>query len=131
MNKLVSLVSALALFSNVCFADCDFSTGVKENPDGSRTYTKECHIRVGELVQDNQTKDNQIQIYKSAIELKDLAITKADERTQNWMDTSLKLEQNIQTMDSLKSHNEWLYFGLGVLSVFAAGMAAASLTNRH
>lgn len=128
--KLVSLILAVAMISNTAFAECDFSRDVKELPSGSREYTKECHIKVGQLVQDNQVKDQQITDYKKAIELKDLAITKADQRAQLWMDTSLKLEDNIQRMDSIKSKNEWIYFGLGVLTMFAAGMAAAQLSHR-
>lgn len=131
MKKIISLVAALTLFSNVCFADCDFSTGAVKQADGTYQYTKECHIKVGQTIQDNAVKAQQITDYKKAIDLKDLAITKSDQRAQNWMDTSLKLEDNVQKMQSYSSRNEWIYFGLGALSVFAAGMAAASLTNRH
>lgn len=131
MNKSVAIVVLFSLVGNYALADCDFSKGVVAEADGSRLYSKECHIKVGQLVQDNQTKDKQIDDLNKAITLKDLAITKSDQRTQVWMDTSLKLEDNIQKIDSLKKSNEWIYFGLGVLSTFAAGMAAASLTNRH
>lgn len=131
MNKLLSLVTAITLFGNYAFADCDFAKGVSKNQDGSYQFSKDCELKVGQIVQDNQTKDKQIQDLNKAIELKDLAITKSDGRAQVWMDTSLKLEDNIQKIDSLKKSNEWIYFGLGVLSTFAAGMAAASLTNRR
>lgn len=130
MKRIVSIVAAMSLFSNVCFAECDFSTGVTANADGTRTYTKECHVKVGQLVQDNATKDQQINDLNKAITLKDLSITTADQRADNWMNTSLKLEENVQKMDSLKNTNQWIYFGLGVLTVFAAGMAASQL-SRH
>ena len=89
MKKLFSLIVAIVLFSNVCFADCNFKDLV-HNPDGTVTYSKADHVCVGQAVQDNATKDKQIQTYKQALDLKDLAITKSDARAQNWMDTSLK-----------------------------------------
>lgn len=131
MKKVVALVAALALFSSTCFAECDFSTGAVRQADGTYQYTKECHIKVGELVQGAKIKDEQIQDYKKAIELKDLTIQKADQRTQLWIDTSMKLEDNIQKIQSYRGRNEWIYFGLGALTVFAAGMAAAQLTGRR
>ena len=128
-NKIISLVAILTMLSNTAFADCDFSKGVTANPDGTRTYTKECHIAVGNLVQDNAVKTQQVQDLNQAITLKDLAITKSDQRAQNWMDTSLKLEENVQKMDSLKKENEWIYFALGVLATGMAGIAAAQLSR--
>lgn len=128
--RLVSIVLAMSLFSNIAFADCDFSTLV-HNSDGSVTYSKAQHVCVGQLVQDNATKTQQIADLNKAITLKDLAITKSDERAQLWMDTSFKLEDNIQKMNSLKSTNEWVYFGLGVLTIFAAGMATAQLRGNR
>lgn len=129
MKKTISLVVAM-LVSNMAFADCDFARDVKELPNGDRQYTKECHVKVGETIQDNKIKDEQINKYVEAIKFKDLAITKSDERGDKWMNTSLKLEDNIQKIDSYKNTNQWIYFGLGALTVFAAGMAAAQLSGR-
>ncbi len=130
MKKLISLVSAITLFSNLCFADCDFKDLV-HNPDGTVTYSKADHKCVGQLVQDNSVKAKQVDDLNKAVQLKDLTITTADQRADNWMNTSLKLEENVQKMDTLKRDDFWIAFGLGVLATFAAGMAAASLTNRH
>lgn len=126
---LLKILLAVSLFSNVAFADCDFSTLV-HNPDGTVTYSKTQHICVGSLVQDNATKTQQITDYKKALDLKDLAITTSDKRTQLWMDTTFKLEDNIQKMDSLKNTNQWIYFGLGALTIIGAGMMAAQLSHR-
>lgn len=128
--KFLSFLLALCMASNNVFADCDWSK-VVDNPNGTHTYSDALHICVGQLVQDNATKTQQVDDLTKAISLKDLAITKADDRATLWMDTSLKLEDNIQKMNSLKGTNEWIYFGLGVLTVFAAGMATSQLTNRH
>ena len=130
MKKLISIIAAFTLFSNLCLADCNFKDLV-HNPDGTVTYSKADHVCVGQSVQDNATKDKQIQDYKQAITLKDLAITKSDARAQNWMDTSLKLEDNVQKMDSIKKQNEWIWFGLGILSAVGLGMTAAQLSRAH
>lgn len=128
MKKLISIIAAITLFSNLAFADCNFKDLV-HNPDGTVTYSKADHICVGQTVQDNATKAQQIDSYKKAIDLKDLAITKSDARAQNWMDTSLKLEDNVQKMDSIKKQNEWIYFVLGVVATSLAGITAAQLSR--
>lgn len=128
--KIISAVLALLMFSNVCFADCDFSKGITKTGNGY-LYTPECNLAVGQLVQDNQTKDTQIADLTKAISLKDLAVKTSDDRTQLWMDTSLKLEKNINEIDSLKKDNEWIAFGLGALTVIGTGFALGAVTNRH
>jgi hypothetical protein len=131
MKKLISLIAAISFASNVCYADCDFSKGITKNADGTYTYTQECNRKVGQTVLDNTTKAKQIDDLNKAIQLKDLTLTTADKRADDWMNTSMKLEENVQKMDTLKRDDFWIAFGLGVLTTFAAGMAAASLTNRH
>jgi len=61
MNRIVSLVAAFSLLSNVAFADCAFNDLV-HNPDGTVTYTKADHICVGQLVQDDKVKANKSRI---------------------------------------------------------------------
>lgn len=56
MKKVISIVAALSLLSNVAFADCKFNDLV-HNSDGSVTYSKADHVCVGQLVQDNAVKD--------------------------------------------------------------------------
>lgn len=128
MKKLIALIAAFSVFSSTCFATCDWSK-ITKNPDGTYVYSQALNLCVGQTVQDNATKDKQIQDYKKAIDLKDLAITKSDARAQNWMDTSLKLEDNVQKMDSLKKQNEWIWFGIGILSAIGLGMTAAQLSR--
>jgi hypothetical protein len=129
VNKIICTILAALMFCNVAYADCDFSTGVTKLSDGSYKYTTECHLAVGQLVQDNQTKTLQIADLKKAITLKDLALTEADQRTQLWMDTTFKLENNINKIDSYKNTNQWVYFALGALTVIGAGMMAAQVHN--
>jgi hypothetical protein len=113
------------MLSNIAYADCDFSKGITPGPNKTFIYTEECHLAVGKLKQDNDTYKLQIADLTKAISLKDLALTKSDERTQLWMDTSSKLEDRVTKIDEMTKHNEWLYFGLGVLTTFAAGYAIA------
>lgn len=133
MMKFISAILAVAMFSNVAFADCDFTSGkgVNKLPDGNYEYSKECHIAVGQLVEDNKTKDIQLKDLGLALSAKDLALQASDQRTQLWMDTTFKLEKNINAMDSLRKTNDWVYFGLGALTVIATGFALSSVTSRR
>lgn len=87
MKTTISLILIFSLISQYVSADCDFSDLV-HNKDGTVTYTAADHICVGQLVQDNATKTQQIQDYVKALTLKDLALNDADKRTQLWLDTS-------------------------------------------
>ena len=126
--KLISLICATTLFSNSAFAGCDWST-IVANADGSYTYTKTLNLCVGNLVQDDSMKTQQVSDLNKAITLKDAAITKSDARAQLWQDTALKLESNIQSIDSYKSYSNWAYFGLGALTIIGAGIMAAQVSH--
>jgi hypothetical protein len=133
MKQLINLILAFSMLGNFAYADCDFTMGkgVNKLPDGNFEYSKECHVQVGKLVQSNGIQTQQVDDLKKAITLKDLAIQDSDARTQVWMDTSLKLEKNINAIDELKNTNSWIYFGLGVLTVIGTGFALSAVTNRH
>ena len=126
IQRLFSLVLAV-LFSTNCFANCDFKTGIKINADGSRTYSEECHRKVGEVVQDLDIAKKQNDDYVKAIQLKDLTIKIADEREKNWNEVSLKMEARIEEIDKLRKQQEWIYYGLGVLTVIGLGYASSQL----
>jgi hypothetical protein len=131
MNKSISLIMAAMFFSASCFADCDFSKGITPGPNNTYVYTQECNRKVGQLVQDNGVKAQQVQDLNKAIQLKDLTIQKDEQRIQSWSDTSMKLEENIQKIDSVKKTNEWIYFALGVIATGLAGISAAQLSRSH
>lgn len=128
--KIINIVVLLSLISNLSYADCDFSTGIKPNTDGSFTYTKECHLKVGQLVQDNKTKDTQITDLNKAITLKDLALKESEDRASLWMNTSFKLEDRLSKIDGLEKKNDILYFGLGALMVIGTAVAYGQF-NHH
>lgn len=125
MKKFLAIILAMTMFSQAAMAECDFSTGITKNPDSTFTYTKECHIKVGETVRDLKIANEQNDKLTKALDLKDLAITKADSRADLWQGATFKLEDRINTIDSMRSTNNWMYFGLGVITVLAAGYAAS------
>lgn len=124
------IILAALLFSNFAFADCDFSKDIKPLATGHYDYSADCHLKVGQLVQDNATKDKQLGLLNQSITLKDLAITKSDERVDLWQRQTFTLEDRIQKVDDLSKRNQWLWFILGALTVSAAGITAAQLSHR-
>jgi hypothetical protein len=128
--KKYALLILITLFSNVAFADkaCDWST-IKQLPDGGYEYSATLNLCVGKLVQDSKVKDAQIADLTQAVQLKDLALVKADTRTQLWLDTSDKLQNRLSTVDTMEKHNEWLMFGLGALTVIGAGYMTSKLLH--
>lgn len=126
--KYLTLLVIFSLLSNLAKADCDWSK-IKKNSDNTYTYSEELHLCVGSLVQDNKVKTQKIADLTKAISLKDLAIQASDTRANLWMDTSSKLEDRLQKVDSLSSKNSILYFGMGVATTFLAAWAAARLVR--
>ena len=130
MKKLLISLLVFCFISNPAFADCDWKTGITEGPNKTFIYSEACHLRVGALVQDNAIMTKQLTDLNQAITLKDLAITKSDERTQLWMATSENLEGRLQKVDSLEKSSQWLMFGLGALTVLGAGFMTAHLIGK-
>ena len=129
----MKLVTAIILmFTWTCqlaLADCDY-TKIKDNGDGTYLYTKELHICVGKMKKDLDASNAQNASYMEAITLKDLALTKSDERVNLWRDSTFKLEDRMSTIDSLESKNKIIYFGLGILITGAAVWGAGQLAHK-
>jgi hypothetical protein len=125
--KSFKLMAAILLFivSANSYASCDFATDIKENPDGTFTYQRGCHIEVGKRIKRLTLIEQQVDELEKVVELKDLALVKQKERTDLWRDTSLQINDKLQSYDSVANKSQWLYFGIGVavttLSVWAAG----------
>ena len=131
MKKLISGILAVTMFTaTTAFADCDFSKGITPTDHGTYEYTKECHISVGQMRQNYLIDEQKIATLNKALDLKDLVINKANERADLWMNTSFKLEDRVMAIDKMESSNRWIYFGLGVLTVFVAGFAARQSFGR-
>lgn len=128
MKKLIAAALLAVSFSNVAFAECDFSTGITRQADGNYLYSRDCHIQVGKMKQDLDAVTLQVGEYKKAIDLKDLALTSANTRADLWMNTSFKLQDRMNSIDDLKNKNQLLMFLAGVaftsLAVWGAGNLA-------
>jgi hypothetical protein len=107
------------------YAECNLASGISRNTDGSYTYSKACHLYVGESLEELDLRRKQVVELNKTIELKDLALKYSEERTQLWLDSSLKMNDRLNQYESARSNQGWYYFGLGiaatVLSVWAAG----------
>lgn len=126
MKNLIVAVMILLCLPLSAFAQCDFSTGITKTDQGY-LYTNECHIAVGQMKHDLGVAQAQVSLLQKSLDLKDLTITKADARADLWQASTFKLEDRINTIDQMRSTNNWMYFGLGVLTVFAAGYAASQV----
>lgn len=113
------------LISAPSYGACDWAKDITKNSDGSYTYSKGCHIEVGSSLEELDLRRKQVLELNKTIELKDLAIKYADERTQIWIDSSLKMNDRLNQYEASRSKDYWVYFGLGVaatvLSVWTAG----------
>lgn len=117
-TKAFSVLFALSLVWNSCFASCDFST--VERQGNKFIYSAECHKKVYKLIQEAKKREEQVEELNKTIKLKDLAIDTHMDRAEKWRKTSYELEDRVITMQKIKKYNDWLYFGLGFL---AAGLA--------
>ena len=129
MKRFLTSFLAICLFASTSFGACDFSTGITKQPDGNYLYTKECHVAVGEMKYDLGIKDKQLEEFRKAIGLKDTALALAEQRTQLWMDTSFKMNDRLNTIENMRSTNNWMYYGLGALTVLATGFMVAELNK--
>lgn len=118
------LLALIFTFHSVVYA-CDFSKDIKQNSDGSYTYSRECHIEAGKAVKRVSLLEEKIDLVDKKLELKDLMITKQEDRTQLWIQTSMDMHEKLQKYEDSRRREGWLNFGLGVgvtiLSVWAAG----------
>lgn len=129
MKKVITSFLLFCLFSNLTFADCDWSK-IKKNPDNTYTYSETLHLCVGQLVQDNKTLLAQNQDLTKALTLKDLALKASDDRATLWNNTATNLEARLQKVDSMDKKSEWIMFALGAATVIGAGFMASQLTHR-
>lgn len=126
MKLIIATILAFALTCQAALADCDY-TKIKDNGDGTYLYTKELHICVGIMKKDLEAANKQVLEYKSAIDFKDDALNKANQRITQWQETTFKLQDRMATIDSLENKNKIIYIGLGILITGAAVYGAGQL----
>ena len=130
MKKIVVLILLQAIFCNLVYADCDW-TAIKPMANGSYEYVPALHLCVGNLVVDNKILVAQLVELNAAIELKNLALNKADARTELWRKTSDSEQDRLSKIQDSQKTNDLLWFGLGILSTVAVGMMTARLIGRR
>jgi hypothetical protein len=123
------LVFALSLTSIQSNAGCDWSNDIKENSNGTFTYTRECHIEVGKNFKSVSLLNEKIELLEKKLDLKDFQLSKYEERTQLWMDTSFKLNDKLMSYEATKKNDFWISFGLGVLTTIATGYLVNQLSK--
>lgn len=129
----------MALFLNptVGLAACNWKDIKKAN--NGYLYPDECHRAVGIIKETNGLREKEIVQLKDqvedleasklkltkSIELKDLALDKADMQVMRWREESYRQHERLLKHDRLSRQNTWIYIGLGFLaasvSVYAAG----------
>lgn len=129
MKLFIACLLTFAFTITSAMADCDYSK-IKDNGDGTYTYTKELHICVGIMKKDLEASTAQVESYSKAIELKDLALTKANERITMWQTDTFALQDRMATIDSLESKNKIIYIGLGILITGVAVWGAGQLAHK-
>lgn len=135
------IILFLLIFNQTAMANCNWKN-IKE-VDSGYLYPNECHRAVGILkktkeLQEEESKElkNQIEDLKSSkfklsesLEIKDLALQKADQEAMRWREESYKQHERLLKHDRLSSRNNWIYVGVGFLAA-SLSVYAASQLNR-
>lgn len=128
MKKYLVAIVIGILIPSIASAECDWQF-IKNMSNGDYEYSPECHLKVGQLVQDNQVKLTQINDLNAALQLKDLAIQTSDARVALWQKTADDSMDRLTKVDSNQRTNEIIYFALGALTVLGAGWMASHLLH--
>ena len=100
---------------------CDWSTINRQ--ENQFVYSSKCHLSVGKLVKTEELRVEQVESLKKSIELKDLAIQKADLRSDNWEKEVNNQFGLLQKKEKESKMNKVLYFGLGAATVLFSAWA--------
>jgi len=128
----------LLLDPTMVLAACDWNKDIIKTEKGY-IYPAKCHDEVGKTYKTNILREKEIKQLKGqivdlesskkklskSIELKDLALVKADTMSMRWREESYNQHERLLRQQKLSRTNNWLYFLGGFaaasLSVYAAG----------
>jgi len=122
-HLLMIFLSFLLCFQSL--AECDWKT--IQEVDSKFVYTKECHLKVADLVKNEKFRTEQVAELNKAIDLKDLALDKADQRVILWRAETYKQNDALEKAYKVSELTKWLYFGLGIVGTSLAVMGAGQL----
>ena len=129
MRKLICSLLILCISQSAfCASNCDW-TQIKKLPDGGFEYTSALNLCVGNLVQDDAMKTQQVIDLTKAIDLKNLAISYDESRISLWQKSSNDELDRLTSIESNQKHNDIIYFALGVLTTFAAAYTAGQVIH--
>lgn len=126
--KIVKVFFISFFLASYSFAECDWKTISEQN--GKYVYNLDCHLKVGDLVKDDKKKDEAIKELKTAIEMKDLALNKADERVMLWRNETYN--QN-EALDKVYRSNKYVnlgYLGAGIVGTILAILVGGQLQRK-
>jgi curli biogenesis system outer membrane secretion channel CsgG len=123
-RQVLAVLLSLSLAAPASASECK-TEEIKKNADGSFTYSKECHVRVGEVVGELDLRREEVKLLRGS--LKDLSVGYdiQQKRAEDWLQTSLKLEDTIQRQKRISDLEKWLWFGAGILLMYGATSAVS------
>lgn len=127
--RLLALVLAIFILPATSLATCDYSLDVKQNSDGSYTYSRECHAETGKNVKRVSLLGEKIDLLEQKMVLKDSQLFKHQERAELWMETANKINDKLITYENSKAKDGWIQFALGMTLAFASVWGAGQLSR--
>lgn len=150
-TKLIAFLIVLTFGVNSVLANCTWSTDINKISETEYSYTKECHIEVGNKLQELQnTKEalnerikestllrkeikelKQVNTNsKKIIELKDLSIQKTEEIARKWEIEAYEQNEALNIYKKVSQYSNWLYFGGGILSTILVIYTAGQIVKK-
>jgi hypothetical protein len=117
------LVAIIFCFNSVAYsAECDTST-IKKTDKGTYEYTKDCHVAVGQRLEELDLRKEQVQKLNESVSYYKVGYDIQAQRADDWMKTGLQLDKELQRQKTFSNFEKVLYFGLGALFMYGAAQA--------
>jgi hypothetical protein len=114
------LIAVIFSFSSTAYsAECDTSA-IKKTDKGTYEYTKDCHIAVGQRLEELDLRKEQIQKLNDSISYYKVGYDIQAQRAEDWMKTGLELDKQLQRQKTFSTVEKVLYFGLGMFIMYKA-----------
>lgn len=127
--KTIIFAIILSLLPIESLAACDPDSDIKQNQDGSYTYTRSCHLDAGKAFKKVSLLDEKVSLLETKIDLKDSQLFKQEQRAEMWMETANKINDKLIGYEKAKDNDKILNFGLGMLFTFASVWAAGQISK--